>query len=205
MRVGLFGGLLVLPWVSLLESSLPALPPAFRQSPAIQTAMQAITHLGLGWVDIGLFVALLTAGWWRRWPEGRRIGLYGALAVSGAGLLDQLLKQFSCRARPNAAEAGLFFAKFPCVFDGYAYSSFPSGHATTAFAAAAFLALWRPRLAIPAFLLAALVALSRVYLGAHFPSDVLAGALLGTSAAMAGWRWVERKGGGEQRTLNVER
>ncbi|MBI4536464.1 MAG: hypothetical protein HY712_00740 [candidate division NC10 bacterium] len=85
--------------------------------------MQAITRLGLGWVDIGLFVALLTAGWCRRWAEGRRIGLYDALAVSGAGLLDQLLKQLSCHARPSAPEAGLFLAKFPCVFDGYAHSS----------------------------------------------------------------------------------
>ena len=59
-------------------------------------------------------------------------------------------------------------------------SSFPSGHATTAFAAATALALLCPRLRLPAFALAALIAFSRVYLGVHFPSDVITGAALGT-------------------------
>lgn len=57
--------------------------------------------------------------------------------------------------------------------------SFPSGHATTAFAAAAAVAVLMPRLRWPALALAALVALSRVYLGVHFVLDVLAGAALG--------------------------
>ncbi len=162
--------------------------------------MQAVTRLGLGWVDIGLFVTLLVVGWRRRWREGRLVGLYGAAAVSAAGILDQIVKHLVCRARPSLPEAGRFFGKFPCLFESYAYTSFPSGHATTAFAAAAFLALWRPRWAPPALALAVLVAVSRVYLGAHFPSDVVAGAILGTGSALFVWRWVERgvvlEGGG---------
>ncbi len=58
--------------------------------------------------------------------------------------------------------------------------SFPSGHATTAFAAAAAVAVLIPGLRWPAFGLAALVALSRVYLGVHFALDVIAGAVIGT-------------------------
>jgi undecaprenyl-diphosphatase len=197
LRVALIAGMLFLPWVALLESQALPIPSSLRESPVIRSGMQAITLLGLGWVGIGLFVVLLIVGWRRQWREGRVVGLYGALAVSGAGLADQLLKSLFCRARPSAAGAGLFFAKFPCVFDGYAYASFPSGHATTAFAAATFLALWRPRLAMPALTLATLVGLSRVSLGSHFPSDVLAGALLGIGGALIGWRWVERKLGAE--------
>jgi undecaprenyl-diphosphatase len=61
--------------------------------------------------------------------------------------------------------------------------SFPSGHAATSFAGAVLLAYFFPRLA-PAFLaLAALVAFSRVYVGAHYPADVLAGAAVGTLVA----------------------
>ena len=58
--------------------------------------------------------------------------------------------------------------------------SFPSGHATTAFAAAAAVAVLIPRLRWPALALASLVALSRVYLGVHFVLDVIAGAVSGS-------------------------
>ena len=65
--------------------------------------------------------------------------------------------------------------------------SFPSGHAATAFAGAVALSyLWR-RGAPLFFLLAAAIAFSRVYVGVHFPGDVLAGAALG---AVVGLAWV---------------
>ena len=63
--------------------------------------------------------------------------------------------------------------------------SFPSGHATVAFASATILALAVPRLRWPLFALAALIAFSRVYVGVHYPGDVLAGAVLGVGIATA--------------------
>ena len=64
--------------------------------------------------------------------------------------------------------------------------SFPSGHAATAFAGAVSLSyLWR-RGAPLFFLLAAAIAFSRVYVGVHYPGDVLAGAALGTAVGL-GW------------------
>lgn len=150
--------------------------------------MQAITRLGYGGADIGLFLLILLVGWWAGSPATKRVGFSGALAVSGAGLLDQVLKHLLCRARPTAPEAGLFFVKFPCIPTGYLYASFPSGHATTAFAAATCLGLWKPRWAPLTFGLAGLVGVSRIYLGAHFTSDVLAGAILGTTVALLAWR-----------------
>jgi len=63
--------------------------------------------------------------------------------------------------------------------------SLPSGHAATSFACAAVLAAAIPRLAVPLFVLAAAIAFSRVYVGVHYPLDVLAGAALGIAVATA--------------------
>jgi undecaprenyl-diphosphatase len=63
--------------------------------------------------------------------------------------------------------------------------SFPSGHATTSFAGATMLAHFAPRWRPALYLLAAAIAFSRVYVGVHYPVDVLAGAALGTALASA--------------------
>jgi membrane-associated phospholipid phosphatase len=63
--------------------------------------------------------------------------------------------------------------------------AFPSGHASSAFACATVLAWASPRLRIPAFVLAAAIAWSRVYVGVHWPLDVLGGAVLGVLVATA--------------------
>jgi len=64
--------------------------------------------------------------------------------------------------------------------------SFPSGHATTSFACAATLARYVPRrTGIAFYVLAALISWSRVYVGAHYPLDVVAGAMLGLGLATA--------------------
>ena len=63
--------------------------------------------------------------------------------------------------------------------------AFPSGHASSAFACATVLAWASPRLRIPVFVLAAAIAWSRVYVGVHWPLDVLGGALLGVLVSIA--------------------
>jgi undecaprenyl-diphosphatase len=63
--------------------------------------------------------------------------------------------------------------------------SFPSGHAATSFACAALLAWLTPLPKAALFVLAALIAFSRVYVGVHYPLDVLGGALLGLAVATA--------------------
>ncbi len=75
--------------------------------------------------------------------------------------------------------------------------SFPSGHAASSFAAATVIAVLEPRLRVPAFVLAAGIAFSRVYNGVHWPSDVLVGAAVGVVTALlllAGARRVPRRG-----------
>jgi undecaprenyl-diphosphatase len=104
--------------------------------------------------------------------------------VAVAGILDQVVKNLTCRARPSAEVAGAFLVDFPCFPAPYDLAAFPSGHATMAFALATLLSLWYPRWRGGFLAVAALVGWSRVVLGSHFPSDVLAGAVLGCAVVL---------------------
>ena len=121
----------------------------------------------------------------------RTLFLLAAIGVSG--LAAQIVKQIVGRGRPKLLdELG------PFHFDAFSlrstYASFPSGHSTTAFAAAVALAYFLPRWRIPLLILAAAIAVSRVMVGAHYPSDVIAGAFLGTLSAMFVARAFARRG-----------
>src|SRR2546430_15318318 len=83
--------------------------------------------------------------------------------------------------------------------------SFPSGHATTSFACATVIALLLPRLRIPLFLLAAAVAWSRVYVGVHYPLDVLAGAALGVGIGLGVARALPRLAEARRRSRRATR
>ncbi len=105
-----------------------------------------------------------------------RVAVTILIAEMGSGLL----KVWVDRDRPPLAnpEPGTLVSLPPT-------HSFPSGHATVAFACATVLAMAVPRLAVPLYVLAALIGFSRVYVGVHYPLDVLAGALLGVAIAFA--------------------
>lgn len=111
--------------------------------------------------------------------EGRRAATAIVLSAGMAGGLDWLLKHLVARPRPWRVVGALQTAG-PLELD----ASFPSGHSTGAFALAVAVALHWPRAAWPAFGAAVLVALSRLAVGMHYPSDVLGGAVLG---AMTTW------------------
>jgi undecaprenyl-diphosphatase len=72
--------------------------------------------------------------------------------------------------------------------------AFPSGHTTTAFACATVLAWASPRLVVPAFVLAAAIGFSRIYVGVHWPLDVLGGAVLGVLAGLGAIALLRRAG-----------
>jgi undecaprenyl-diphosphatase len=129
--------------------------------------------LSAWWVKGPLLVALgLCSDVWRRRVP---IAFTAALAATGAAaLITDVLKQGFGRERPPVADPQL--GSLTGIPDN---PSFPSGHSSTAFAAATAVAILCPRLRVPALVIAAAVGLSRVYLRVHFPLDVVAGALLG--------------------------
>jgi undecaprenyl-diphosphatase len=137
--------------------------------------MRSLTHLGdpTGWIAIGLFVGC--AG-----PQGpRRALLLGAGALL-ATLLSQLLKRWCRRPRPSAR-----LVQFVALVDNPDAFSFPSGHTSAAFAVAVALVGQGGGLGPLSFCLACAIGFSRIYLGAHYPLDVMAGALLGCVAGGA--------------------
>jgi undecaprenyl-diphosphatase len=111
-----------------------------------------------------------------------RIGfLFAAIAVPG--LFVTIVKRIIGRARPNVGGSLDPFLFSPFRWEA-AYAGMPSGHATTAFAVlVAFGTLW-PRARTALLIYAVLIAISRVVVTAHYPTDVLAGALVGAVGAM---------------------
>jgi membrane-associated phospholipid phosphatase len=110
------------------------------------------------------------------------------LAVGLPALFTTVIKRFIGRGRPYVWHDPDPFDFTPFVWASD-YSSLPSGHATNAFAAAiAIGALW-PSMRLPMWIFAVVIALSRIIVLAHFPSDVIIGAAVGIAGALLvrGW------------------
>lgn len=153
----------------------------------LDPVMVAITATGLGAVQAAL---LLGVSYWKRF----RPYAWACLACFAvAGILRNVIAHPIDRVRPS---------NFPFskpLEDVYMAPSWPSGHSTTAFAIAFMLGLllkgrdcaW---VAWLAFGWACLVGLSRLYVGVHYPTDVLGGAALGLATACGVWLVMKRRG-----------
>lgn len=139
---------------------------------------------GIFWIALSLLLLIPR--------QTRRIGAtaLGALLI-GALITNVALKHLVARTRPYEVIDGLVL-----LIEKQSDFSFPSGHACASFAAAGVYWRMMPRkYGVPLLILAVLIAFSRLYVGVHYPSDVLAGLLIGLFAAWAAWRIQERLAG----------
>lgn len=119
------------------------------------------------WFGVALVISLLRRN---GWPFA-----LVALAVLAADALAGLAKTLVGEKRPTDTAALIAIPHS---------HSFPSGHTATAFAGATILSYLEPRAALAFVVLAAAIAYSRLYVGVHFPLDVLGGAVIGVATAL---------------------
>lgn len=125
------------------------------------------------------------AGWLRGLSKDRQGAIAALLAAGGALAVNQVLAALWDRPRPFVAHPNQVHHLLAHGADG----SFPSDHAAAAFAIATVLFAHHRRLGLVALAAAAVVGYARVYVGDHYPSDVLSGAAIGVVAGLALVRW----------------
>jgi undecaprenyl-diphosphatase len=169
-------------------ASLPAFDHALfdwinsLRAPWLDTTMLAASHVGVGgsvWLMLAAILFLFPA---RRAAAWRLIVTIGLAAL----IVDGVVKPLIWRDRPYKvlADVRVIDAQPPS-------SSFPSGHAALSMAGAAAASLVVPGATLVWWALGATIAISRIYVGVHFPFDVLSGALLGLLCARLALRDVK--------------
>ena len=151
---------------------------ASGDTPSLDVAMRGLSraadHSKL-WFASAAALALLGG------PGGRLAARKGLVSLGiASGFANLLAKPLTARRRPTRREAEELASRHVQMPRS---SSFPSGHAASAFAFATGAAAAQPMLSAPLRILATLVGYSRVHTGVHYPADVLAGAFIGVSAA----------------------
>jgi undecaprenyl-diphosphatase len=142
----------------------------------IRIWMIIATRMGDGWLWYALGIILLVYGGPQRFAA---VGAAGAAAFSGI-FVFKALKKLSQRPRPCQIEPHCWSRVLPP--DRF---SFPSGHTMTAFSIALVVGYFYPSLQGALFFLALSISISRIVLGMHFLSDVLAGMVLGAALGCA--------------------
>ena len=166
------------------------------KSPALDGIMRFFTlfgEAGIFWIAVTVVCLFF--------PKTRKMGVTMAVAMTiGFVIGNGIIKNAVARARPYEMEQ---FRDYLIIGKLSDYS-FPSGHTLACFESAVAVFAYRKKWGVAALVLAFCVAVSRVYLVVHFPSDVLAGALLGTLFAVLAYflvKWLFAKFGWDSSPL----
>lgn len=143
----------------------------YVRTPILDNIMIFITTLGNGgMIWIAATVLLLIP------KKTRKVGIMSAVALLGSLIINNhILKNIVQRPRPYTT-----FTDLKILIPTPSEFSFPSGHTSSSFAAAGVFYSHLPKkVGVPAVILAGLIGLSRLYVGVHYPTDVIAGVVMG--------------------------
>jgi len=158
-------------------------------TPAMDGLMSLFTIAGDAsvWIGFGILFIVMQDK-----KNARRMILTFLISMAVAGAALHLVKYTAQRDRPLERFKHEIAAKQLVVhtpLNKLKSRSFPSGHSQAAFSAATFFALYYGRFRLLLYVGALLVAISRVYLGTHFPADILVGSLLGVAVVFVIWKF----------------
>jgi membrane-associated phospholipid phosphatase len=195
LRVGTVAAVIVVS-LSMRWADEPLIQIVQRLPSAIQETFNAITDFGRsGWVlwPTGILILVTAAATTRATTRMAQLVLatvavrfgYVFLAVGVPGLFVTIVKRWIGRARPSQSGP---FAYHPFSWDP-AFASLPSGHSAAAFSALIAIGAIFPRARPILWIYAVTIAMSRVIISAHYPSDVIAGAVVGVIGAVFVREW----------------
>jgi membrane-associated phospholipid phosphatase len=158
---------------------------ASHQNPSVRNFMRNVSRFG-DWAEhFALGLVLAGIAWWRGNKKWTCIFLSMLIALSIAGLAARAIKISTGRARPSV--------KAEQIWNGprlsSKYHAFPSGHVVASTAFFAVLVFANRRIGLPCLAIPILIGFSRIYLGAHYLSDVVCAAVLGILCALLVWRF----------------
>lgn len=144
------------------------------------------------YISLSVPLSLLAAGAMRHDVNMKKNALYIGESIVASTIITTVLKHAINRPRPFVNDPAIIPA------DEAGSPSFPSGHSSEAFSTATSLVIAYPKwyVVIPAYTWAGAVAYSRMYLGVHYPTDILAGAVTGAGSAWLTYklnRWIQGK------------
>lgn len=183
-------------WIQNMDTSFLLFLQEHVRMEGMNGFWKAITSLGdRGWFWIGLTLVMIVIGFLFQKRSAifykiRQTGIAAAISMSiGAIVTNLCLKNWVARPRPYDAVQQIA----PLLGRQVDYS-FPSGHTCAAFACALIIYRMLPkRYGIPALVLATLIAFSRMYLGVHYPTDILGGFLVALASSYLAYHLVEGK------------
>ena len=159
-------------------------------NPVLDQIEKVITKFG----DGGIFWILLTVAIIFL-VKDKRVGITCALALASEAVIVLLLKNTVRRSRPIWLDPTVhMLVRIPKDY------SFPSGHSAASFSVAVSIFLYNKKWGTAAIILAILIALSRMYLFVHFPTDVIVGTLIGVTMALLMGYLVKKKSSGTERS-----
>jgi membrane-associated phospholipid phosphatase len=162
---------------------------AQHQNPTMREFMRNVSLYGDWPSHVFLGLLLLAIAWRRRSKKWMRIFLSMLMAMAIAGIASTIVKRTTPRARPSVKSE---FRWGGPRFDTK-YHAFPSGHVGASMAFFGVLIFTRRRVGLACLPIPILIGLSRMYLGAHYLSDVVCAAVLGILCAVVVWRFVARE------------